>query len=136
MGMVFMRFISLIGISFGLFAAVAHAMKDVLDQYHDAFGNYPSSNSSSENYANTTICGNTTSFSNAFENPSYSNTHSWLRDSSFGNGNTQERWSCRYGSYWELLAGGDSGELKFPGCPGLKFTLVHGAGITREGDGC
>lgn len=116
--------------------AVAHAMKLVLDQYHDTFGNYPFDNSSSQDYLYTSGCGTTTGFGDAFENGSYTGTHNWLRDASFGNGNTQERWSCRYGSYWVRLAGGDSGELKFPGCTGLKFTLVHGGGITREGNGC
>lgn len=115
--------------------AVARAMKAVLDQYNTAIGNYPDDNSSSLTYTST-ICGNTTAYANAFENAGYTGTHNWLRDSSSGNGNTQERWSCRFGSFWNRLAGGDSGELKFPGCNGLTFTLVYGAGITRDGDGC
>ncbi|MGV3590047.1 MAG: hypothetical protein ACO1PZ_00060 [Gammaproteobacteria bacterium] len=115
--------------------AVARAMKTVLDQYHANFGVYPGDNGSSASYTSST-CGNTTGFANAFENASYTGTYNWLRDSSLSNGNTQERWSCRYGAYWDRLSDAHSGTLKFPGCTGLSFTFTYGGGITRDGDAC
>lgn len=100
-------------------AAVASAVKEVMDEYNAIYGIYPQDSSS--------CC----TFRNQFDDE-----HAWLIfDFNDGNG---ERWSSTsYGLTWDRnWPNQDMGTVYFYGCSGLSFTMTYGGGITRTGSGC
>ena len=109
--------------------AVATRIKTYLDQYRVSNGSYPPDNGGSSDYNPSSSCSSTT-YSNWFDSKP-----TWLRDTS--NSTSGERWSCRYGTYWDRSTSNtSSGTLIFNGCPGIVFTLTYGSPLTRSGRSC
>ncbi|HEY0964041.1 MAG TPA: hypothetical protein VGE69_16955 [Pseudomonadales bacterium] len=121
--------------------AVAHKVKQGLDALYIQSPSIPKGYPSNINAVipdtNSNIC-SSNALSDVFDgtNVGLLNPPAWLRNNSPDE--TGERWSCAENVYWkrDFSPNRHQGYLTFGGCPNIKFRIVYGQPVKREGDTC
>ena len=114
--------------------AVAREVKEGMDAYYTQYaGNskrYPADALAVTPNMNSNSC-STSTLSNLFDDGL-----TWLRDNS--SSETGERWSCKESMHWDRDSrpNRNRGYLTFSGCPNIRFRIIYGQPVKREGDSC